>query len=186
MYLKEQPDSEFGESISIDNDFIAIGSPNFDNGTGCVYLFKKTKRTKEHPWIKTSSVYDSYKWDDVLSKYEGIPNQNTNKYSKYLKERDRIVSQRISKTIKELKKLREVGTISDIEYIQNIPTKDDYSEVFPYNYLYTDNDQDCDNESINWYNQKIWSKHTHPATRCQYSESEKHYKKSIWARIYDR
>ena len=174
------PDSEFGESISIDNDFIAIGSPNFDNGTGCVYLFKKTKRTKEHPWIKTSSVYDSYKWDDVLSKYEGIPNQNTNKYSKYLKERDRIVSQRISKTIKELKKLREVGTISDIEYIQNIPTKDDYSEVFPYNYLYTDNDQDCDNESINWYNQKIWSKHTHPATRCQYSESEKHYKKSIW------
>ena len=174
------PDSEFGESISIDNDFIAIGSPNFDNGTGCVYLFKKTKRTKEHPWIKTSSVYDSYKWDDVLSKYEGIPNQNTEKYSKYLKERDRIVSRRISKTIKELKKLREVGTISDIEYIQNIPTKDDYSEVFPYNYLYTDNDQDCDNESINWYNQKIWSKHTHPATRCQFSESEKHYKKSIW------
>ena len=174
------PDSEFGASISIDKDFIAIGSPNFDNGTGCVYLFKKTKRTKKHPWIKTSSVYDSYKWNDVLSKYEGVPTQNTEKYSKYLKERDRIVSHRISKTIKELKNARDAGIMSDVEYGQRVPTKDDYSEVFPYNYLYTDNNQDCDNKSVNWYNQKIWSKNTHPATRCQFSETEKNFKKSVW------
>tara|TARA_B100001093_G_scaffold215047_1_gene206347 strand:+ start:25076 stop:34474 length:9399 start_codon:yes stop_codon:yes gene_type:complete len=173
------PDSDFGESISTDGDFIAVGSPNFENGVGCVYVFKKTKRTKEHPWIKTSSVYDSYQWNDVLSKYEGTPTQDTEEYSKYLKDRDGIISRRISKTIKELKKLLNTGVISDIEYINAIPTKDDYSEVYPYNYLYTDNVEECEDKS-NWYNQKIWSKNTHPATRCKFAEDEKHYKKSSW------
>ena len=173
------PDSEFGESVSVDNDYIAVGSPNFDNGIGCVYIFKKTKRTKEHPWIKTSSVYDSYKWNESLGRYEGLPKQNDNKYKKYLKQRDEVVSRRILNLTKELQKLRDTGQISDADYISSIPVKEDYSEIYPYNYLYGSRETECESD-VAWYKQRVWSKQVHPAVRCKFAEEEKHFKKSVW------
>lgn len=173
------PNSEFGHSVSINEDFIAVGSPNFEDGIGCVYLFKKTKRTKEHPWIKTSSVYDSYKWNDLLEKYEGIPKQDDTKYKDYVKTRDSIVSRRIEKIKAELKRIKETGVISELEYLDRLPTKDDFSEIFPFEYLYTASNE-CGETDTPWFKEKIWSKNTHPATRCNSKNSDKHYNKSMW------
>ena len=155
---------------------------NFDNGIGCVYIFKKTKRTKEHPWIKTSSVYDSYKWNESLGRYEGLPKQNDNKYKKYLKQRDEVVSRRILNLTKELQKLRDTGQISDADYISSIPVKEDYSEIYPYNYLYGSHETECESD-VAWYKQRVWSKQVHPAVRCKFAEEEKHFKKSVWLKF---
>ncbi len=178
------PDSKFGESVCVDGNYIAVGSPNFDNGNGCVYLFKKTKRTIEHPWIKTSSVYDAYRYDDVLKRYEGFPKSDNEPYLRYLRKRDTIVSLKINKIIDDLKELRDSGVITETEYLENIPTKEDFSEIEPFNYLYNSGEEDCDNLNQPWYKQKVWSKNTHPSVRCKFAETEKYFAKSSWPGYY--
>ena len=55
--------------------------------------------------------------NESLGRYEGLPKQNDNKYKKYLKQRDEVVSRRILNLTKELQKLRDTGQISDADYI---------------------------------------------------------------------
>lgn len=174
-----EPDSEFGASISIEDEYIVVGSPNHNNGKGVVYIFKKTKRTKSHPWIKTSQINSLYEWNDILKKYDGLPIQNDDDYLKYLKDRDTIVSRRIDSLVRELKKLKDSGIISKTEYVENIPSKDDFSEIYPYNYLYA-HTGDCDGANQPWYIKKYWSKEVHPYLRCTEVQNDKYFKKSVW------
>jgi hypothetical protein len=67
-----EPDSEFGYSISIYEDYMAIGSPNHSSGKGVVYIYKKTKRTKNHPWVRVTKVYDDYIFDNETGEYKGV------------------------------------------------------------------------------------------------------------------
>ena len=172
-------DSEFGNSISIDRDFIAVGSPNFDNGTGCVYIFKKTRRTKKHPWIKTSSVYETYKWNDVLRQYDGVPPNNEDVYIDYLKNKDIIISRKIDRIVKKLNELKLQGEITEEEYINNTPTRNDFSQTYPFNYLYKNTDTECTEQDGLWYKMKRWNENVHPSLKCKKS-NKLNLNESVW------
>ena len=176
------PSSEFGTSISVDGDYMVVGAPNLNDGNGGVYVFKKTKRTKSHPWIKTSTIYESYKWNDVIKKYEGLPKQDDEDYIKYLRRRDVIVSKKILKNREHLQEKKDLGEITEEEYIDNLTTPDDYSQVFPFNYLYSHGD-DCSEvvgiENM-WYKHRYWNAKTHPSVKCKISEDNNYYQKAVW------
>ena len=179
--LEGEPASQFGNSVSVYKDYIAVGSPGHKNGTGCVYVYKKTKRTKSHPWIKTSNVYESYEWNDILKIYEGSPEQNDTNYIKYLKNRSEIVSKKIENHKKLLDEKLLGREITQSEYESLLTTEADYSQVYPFNFLYAD-ESSCEGLDINdtWYKNRIWNKNTHPSVRCKSIDEENYYNKSVW------
>tara|TARA_B100002019_G_scaffold253457_1_gene235011 strand:- start:6383 stop:10804 length:4422 start_codon:yes stop_codon:yes gene_type:complete len=69
--LEGEPGSEFGFASSLHRDYLLVGSPGHDNNNGSVYVFKKTKRTENHPWIRVSNVYDEYEYDETTGKHKG-------------------------------------------------------------------------------------------------------------------
>lgn len=69
--LEGEPGSEFGYSCSLHQDYLIVGSPAHDNDNGVVYVFKKTSRTENHPWIRVSSVYDEYNYDTESETHTG-------------------------------------------------------------------------------------------------------------------
>ena len=75
--LEGIPNTDFGESISIDSDRMAIGAPNAMNGSGVVYIFKKTKRTKSSSWIRLTDVPEGYFYDIEKNKRIGYPSGET-------------------------------------------------------------------------------------------------------------
>lgn len=62
--LEGEPGSEFGASVSLFQDYLAVGSPAHDNNLGVVYIFKKGNRTENHPWVRVSNVYDEYSFNE--------------------------------------------------------------------------------------------------------------------------
>jgi hypothetical protein len=71
--LEGLPGSEFGASVSIDGDMMAIGSPGIANGKGAVYIFRKETRTTESPWSRITDVPEGYTWDGENKKFRGYP-----------------------------------------------------------------------------------------------------------------
>lgn len=69
--LEGEPGSEFGSSTSLFQDYLVVGAPGYKSDAGAVYVFKKTKRTRSHPWIRVSSVYDEYEYDDDKQEHIG-------------------------------------------------------------------------------------------------------------------
>ena len=177
--LEGEPGSSFGNSISLFKNYLAIGSPNLNNGTGGVYIYKKTRRSKSHPWIKTSRVYESYEWNEILKQYSGVPEQHDLKYLQYLKLRGQIVSDKIKKHREFLDKKLKTGEINEKEYYDYLPSDEDFSQVYPFNYLYSDG-SDCEIENNAWYTKKYWSNKTHPSVRCKSADKENFYNKSVW------
>ena len=176
-----EPDSEFGSSISIHRDYMIVGSPELNGGTGGVYIFKKTRRTKAHPWIKTSNIYESYSWNEILKKYDGLPPQDDTKYLEHLRNREAIVSTRIQRHRTRLDILLETNEITKTQYYENLTTDDDYGQMYPYNLLYADG-PDCGDVDLgdSWYKKRYWNKNTHPSVRCKEVNTEKFYTKSVW------
>ena len=71
--LEGLPGSEFGSSISISDDTMAVGSPGISDGSGVVYIFKRELRTTESSWNRITDVPDGYTWDAESKKFEGYP-----------------------------------------------------------------------------------------------------------------
>jgi hypothetical protein len=67
------PDTEFGYSISVDGDTLAIGAPGAMHGSGVVYVFRKKKRTQCSPWMRLTDVPDGYFYDIADNKRKGYP-----------------------------------------------------------------------------------------------------------------
>lgn len=67
------PGSEFGASISISDNMMAIGSPGTKHGNGIVYIFKRTTRTTESAWNRMTDVPNGYTWDTDKKIFEGFP-----------------------------------------------------------------------------------------------------------------
>ena len=177
--LEGEPGSSFGNSVSLFKNYLAIGSPTLNNGVGGVYIYKKTKRNKSHPWIKTSTIYESYEWNDIIKRYEGTPLQDNDKYLNYLKLRSQIVSDKIKKHRDILDRKLKTGEINEKEYYEYLPVNDDFSQKYPFNYLYSDGTH-CDNvDSDMWYKKRYWSSNTHPSVRCKSADTENFYNKSI-------
>jgi hypothetical protein len=178
--LEGDPGSSFGNSISLFKNYLIVGSPTLNNGVGGVYIYKKTKRTKSHPWIKTSTIYESYEWNDLIKRYKGIPEQDNDEYLNYLKLRSQIVSDKIKKHRDFLNRKLKTGEINEKEYYEYLPVNDDFSQKYPFNYLYSDG-VECDNiDSELWFKKRYWSPNTHPSVRCKSADKENFYNKSIW------
>jgi hypothetical protein len=71
--LEGLPNSDFGASISIDGDFMAVGSPALNDNCGVIYVFKKEKRSNCHPWWRLSDVPDSYEYNKETGMHEEQP-----------------------------------------------------------------------------------------------------------------
>ena len=71
--IEGEPGAEFGASVSIKGNYMAVGSPGHNNSEGAIYLFKKNIRTKEHPWKRISDSYDDYDWSDDEGVFVGKP-----------------------------------------------------------------------------------------------------------------
>ena len=67
------PGTEFGYSLSVNEDLMAIGAPGAMGGSGLVYIFKKKKRKKESSWMRLTDVPDGYFYDIVENKRKGYP-----------------------------------------------------------------------------------------------------------------
>ena len=67
------PDTDFGHSVSIHNDTMAIGAPKAGNGSGVVYIFKKKQREKCSPWLRLTDVPEGYMYDVEKNKRMGYP-----------------------------------------------------------------------------------------------------------------
>ena len=174
------PESRFGESISIFRNYMVVGSPGFNNNNGVVYIFKKTKRTKQHPWIKTSSVYSSYEFVNNLKKFNNDMEQETHDYIEFLNLRSEIVTNKIKNQKEKLKSELDKGTITSSEYYDNIPTQDDFSYVYPFDYLYMTRDE-AESKNVDFsYKTRLWSSNAHPSVRCKEVSEYNYYQKSTW------
>jgi hypothetical protein len=71
--LEGLPGSEFGASISIDGDMMAIGSPGIAGGKGVVYIFRRERRHVKSPWNRITDVPEGYAWDEEKKKFRGYP-----------------------------------------------------------------------------------------------------------------
>jgi hypothetical protein len=71
--LEGLPGSEFGASISISDDMMAVGAPGVSNGSGVVYIFKRESRTINSPWNRITDVPDGYTWQSETKTFEGYP-----------------------------------------------------------------------------------------------------------------
>jgi hypothetical protein len=69
--LEGEPGSEFGASVSLFQDYLLVGSPAHDNNFGAVYIFKKSNRTENHPWVRVSNVYDEYSFNEESNTHTG-------------------------------------------------------------------------------------------------------------------
>lgn len=52
-YLTSSINSQFGKSVSISNNYLAVGAPGYNNGRGCVYVFKNVNNN--YNWVQTLS-----------------------------------------------------------------------------------------------------------------------------------
>ena len=144
-----------------------------------IYILKD-KENKIHLGLKLHP-FDSYKWNEY-KKIRGVPTQDDAEYIKYMRDRDVIVSKKIQKHKQLLRKKLSDGEITKTEYYENITTSDDYSQVYPYNYLYSSGD-DCtmiDDIDILWYKHRYWNENTHQSVRCKITEDTKYYQKAVW------
>lgn len=71
--IEGEPNTEFGASVSIHGDYMAVGAPEHNKGEGAVYIFKKESRTTSHFWKRVSDVYDDYEYDEKTKRYLGQP-----------------------------------------------------------------------------------------------------------------
>jgi hypothetical protein len=71
------PNTEFGASISINGNYMAVGAPGANDCCGVVYIFRKEKRTNQHPWWRVSDVPDSYEYDEKTGIRDGVPPYNS-------------------------------------------------------------------------------------------------------------
>lgn len=177
--LEGEPNSEFGKSISINKNYMVIGSPGKDSNCGGVYVYKKEKRKASNPWIRTSVVYESYENDKSHNKYNGLPDVDKKEYMRFLNKRDRIVGNRIKRNTTELKKLLDSGKITETEYHERLTTYKDYSQTYPFYPLYT---SDLNPESdIGYLNgNKIWSKFTNNHAKFKDVDDVKFYQRSVY------
>lgn len=67
------PNTDFGSSISIDGDYMAVGAPCTNHDSGTVYVFRKEKRISHHSWWRISDVPDSYEYNKETGIRDGIP-----------------------------------------------------------------------------------------------------------------
>jgi hypothetical protein len=67
------PETEFGHSVSVHNEKMAIGAPGAMNGRGVVYIFEKKIRTEDSPWIRLTDVPEGYKFNKEQNKRIGYP-----------------------------------------------------------------------------------------------------------------
>lgn len=71
--IEGEPNTEFGASVSIHGDTMAVGAPNHNEGEGAIYIFKRESRTTSHFWKRISDVYDDYEYDEKTKRYTGLP-----------------------------------------------------------------------------------------------------------------
>ena len=165
--LEGEPDSDFGYSVSTYKNYMVVGSPELNNSRGGVYVYKKTKRTKSHPWIRTSSVFESYT-QDTTGAYIGNPPQNMESFRSYIESRNLIVSRKIAETRLLLKEKYQNDNITEEQYYQLLPTNDDYSYVYPYDAIWSPEPTETD--LFNDVNKILFKK----------EEQRKLYQKSVY------
>jgi hypothetical protein len=55
-YLTSSSNIQFGKSVSISNNYLAVGAPGYNNGRGCVYVFKNVNNSYNLVQKLSSSV----------------------------------------------------------------------------------------------------------------------------------
>lgn len=68
--LEGLPGSGFGTSVSISGDLMAVGSPTIKGTSGIVYIFKKSKRTKNSAWNRVTNVTDGYSFNETKKQFQ--------------------------------------------------------------------------------------------------------------------
>jgi hypothetical protein len=71
--IEGEPQTEFGTSVSLHGDYLAVGAPGHNKGEGAIYIFKKEKRTTSHFYKRASDVYDHYEYDEKTKRFTGLP-----------------------------------------------------------------------------------------------------------------
>jgi hypothetical protein len=73
-YLTSSINSQFGKAVSISNNYLAVGAPGYNNGRGCVYVFKNVNNNYNFVQKLSSSVtldpyQSSFGFSVCLDKY---------------------------------------------------------------------------------------------------------------------
>ena len=71
--LEGSPGSEFGSSISVSGNYMAIGAPGMYHCEGAIYIFEKTIRDRTTPWFRISDSHDDYCFNEPSDTFLGYP-----------------------------------------------------------------------------------------------------------------
>lgn len=71
--LEGTPGSEFGSSISISGNYMAIGAPGMYHCEGAIYIFEKSIRDKTSPWYRISDSHDDLCFNEKSNNFLGFP-----------------------------------------------------------------------------------------------------------------
>jgi hypothetical protein len=71
------PDTDFGHSVSMHDDVLAVGAPGAMEDSGVVYIFRKSTRQTNTPWMRLSDVPDGYMYELRENKRKGYPTGDT-------------------------------------------------------------------------------------------------------------
>jgi hypothetical protein len=71
--LEGTPASEFGASISVSGNLMAIGAPGMYHCEGAIYIFEKTVRDKTTPWYRISDSHDDFCFNERSDNFLGFP-----------------------------------------------------------------------------------------------------------------
>jgi hypothetical protein len=71
--LEGTPGSEFGASISVSGNHMAIGAPGMYHCEGAIYIFEKTVRDKTTPWYRISDSHDDFCFNERSDNFLGFP-----------------------------------------------------------------------------------------------------------------
>ena len=71
--LEGTPGSEFGSSISVSGNYMAVGAPGMYHCEGAIYIFEKSIRNKTTPWYRISDSHDDFCFNERSDNFLGFP-----------------------------------------------------------------------------------------------------------------